>query len=78
LRRITDQLLRIVQEEPQALIRPVEESERWVSTMRTTIADAERSASDLSYLFIAEQHRLSRVFSDRRTEFLQRVTPGGA
>ena len=71
LRRITDQLLRIVREEREALIRPVEESERRVSAMRTTIADAERSISDLTYLFIAEQHRLSRTFADRRDDFLR-------
>jgi GTPase Era involved in 16S rRNA processing len=76
LRRITDQLLRIVQEERQALIRPVEESERRVNTIRQTIADAERSVSDLSYLFIAEQHRLTRMFSDRRKEFLEQVMNG--
>ena len=73
LRRITDQLLRIVHEERDALMRPVEESERRVSALRTTIADAERSMTSLAYLFIAEQHRLSRVFADRRTEFLKAV-----
>ena len=75
LRRITDQLLRIVHEEREALLRPVEESERRVSAMRTTIADAERSVGDLAYLFIAEQHRLSRTFADRRTEFLKATSP---
>jgi hypothetical protein len=75
LRRITDQLLRIVREEREALLRPVEESERRVSLMRTTIADAERSVGDLAYLFIAEQHRLSRTFADRRNEFLEQTTP---
>lgn len=75
LRRITDQLLRIVREEREALLRPVEESERRISLMRTTIADAERSVGDLAYLFIAEQHRLSRSFADRRDEFLRQITP---
>ena len=73
--RITDQLLRIVHEEREALLRPVEESERRVSAMRTTIADAERSVGDLAYLFIAEQHRLSRTFADRRNEFLKASSP---
>jgi GTP-binding protein EngB required for normal cell division len=76
LLRITDQLLRIVHEERQALVRPLEESERRIGAMRSTIADAERSARDLSYLFIAEQHRLSRTIADRRNEFTQRTRPG--
>ena len=70
LRRVTDQLLRIVSEEREALLRPIEESERRISVMRTTIADAEQSVRDLTYLFISEQHRLSRTFADRRNEFL--------
>jgi GTP-binding protein EngB required for normal cell division len=75
LLRITDQLLRIVHEERAALIRPLEESERRVNAMRTTIADAERSMRDLGYLLIAEQHRLSRTFADRRKEFLKAAVP---
>jgi hypothetical protein len=45
--------------------------------MRDTIADAERSVLDLSYLFIAEQHRLSRTIADRRHEFLKAIRPRG-
>jgi GTPase Era involved in 16S rRNA processing len=71
LRRISGQLQRVVREEREALLRPVEESERRIANLRTTIADAERSVSDLAYLFIAEQHRLSRVFAERRNEFLR-------
>lgn len=71
LRRITDQLLSIIHEERKALIRPVEESERRVAAMGSTIADAERSMMELTYLFIAEQHRLSRTFADRRERFLR-------
>jgi hypothetical protein len=70
LRRIADQLLRIICEERDALLRPVEESERRINSMRSTIADAQRSVLDLAYLLIAEQHRLSRVFADHRQEFL--------
>ncbi|MFB3916349.1 MAG: dynamin family protein [Terriglobales bacterium] len=73
LRRITDQLLSIIHEERQALVRPVEESERRVAMMGSTIADAERSMMELTYLFIAEQHRLSRTFADRREQFLKQT-----
>jgi GTPase Era involved in 16S rRNA processing len=73
LRRITDQLLRIVHQEREALVRPIEESERRIAAIGTTIADAERSMGELAYLFIAEQHRLSRKFAERREQFLTRV-----
>jgi hypothetical protein len=75
LRRLTSQLLSVVREEREALLRPVEESEHRIASMRSTMADAERSLLDLAYLFIAEQHRLSRVFADRRTEFLNSTSP---
>jgi hypothetical protein len=75
LRRIADQLLRVVDEEREALLRPVEESQHRISAMRTTIADAEHSLNDLTYLLIAEQHRLSRIFAERRAEFLNKVQP---
>jgi hypothetical protein len=75
LRRITGQLLRIVEEERTALLRPLEESQQRIEVMRKALGDAERSLTDLAYLFIAEQHRLSRTFADRREEFLQAVRP---
>jgi len=75
LRRIAGQLFGILREEREALLRPLQESERRISAMRTTITDAERSLNELSYLFIAEQHRLSRIFADRRAEFLNKAQP---
>ena len=75
LRRLVDTLLRILEEERRALVRPVQESGQRISTLRHTVADAERSMMDLGYLFIAEQHRLSRTFEERRTEFLEKTRP---
>jgi hypothetical protein len=51
-----------------------EESARRIEALRVFTADAERSLSDLSYLFNAEQDRLARVFSDRKDRFIARAT----
>jgi Dynamin family len=70
LRRFGDELLAITAEEREALLRPIEESERRIATMRKTIGEAERSLRDMGHLFIAEQHRLSDLLLERRKEFL--------
>ena len=63
-------LRRHLDEERGALLRPIEESERRIETLRTCVADAERSLDDLDYLFVAEQDRLARVFASRKAAFL--------
>jgi predicted GTPase len=73
LRRLSDHMLAIVTEERDALLRPIEESERRIQVMTRTLADAERSMHDLGYLFTAEQHRLSDLFLARRKAFLAEV-----
>jgi hypothetical protein len=75
VRRLSEQLLAMVREERDALLRPIEESERRIATMRQTIADAERSMHDLGYLFTAEQHRLSDLFLSRRKQFAAEAQP---
>ena len=75
VRRLGEQLMAMMLEERQALRRPVEESERRIATLHTTIAEAERSMHDLGYLFTAEQHRLSDLFLVRRKEFLKANLP---
>ncbi len=78
LRRLGDELLAVVLEEREALVRPIEESERRIAAMRETIGGAERSLREIGYLFMAEQHRLSDLFLERRKEFLAdvlRLTP---
>ncbi len=70
VRRLSEQLLAMVHEGRDALVRPIEESERRIATMHQTIADAERSMHDLGYLFTAEQHRLSDLFLTRRKQFV--------
>lgn len=78
LRRIREQLLAIIREEREALLRPIEESERRVETLGRTLSEAEQSISDLTYLFMAEQRRLSESFADRRKAFLRDTLPNAA
>jgi ribosome biogenesis GTPase A len=69
IQRLSEQLLAIIHEGREALRRPVEESERRISTMKQTISEAERSMRELSFLFMAEQQRLSDLFVDRHKAF---------
>ena len=75
LERISEQLLAIITEEREALQRPIEESESRIAVMKQTIADAERSMLELSYLFMAEQQHLSDMFVGRHKAFLARIMP---
>ncbi len=74
-RRIADQLLKVIGEERDALMRPIEESERRIALLLETTAAAEHSLADIAYLFNGEQHRLSRQFEERRNAFLDRILP---
>ncbi len=73
--RICQQLLRVIEEEREALLRPFEESEHRIGLLREIVAAADRSLADLSSLFNGEQHRLSRYFEERRKSFLHRIRP---
>ena len=75
LERISEQLLAIITEEREALQRPIEESESRIAVMKQTIADAERSMLELSYLFMAEQQHLSDMFVGRQKAVLARIMP---
>ena len=70
IQRLSEQLLAIIQEDRDALQRPIEESERRIAFMKETISDAERSMRELSFLFMAEQHRISDLFGDRHKQFV--------
>jgi hypothetical protein len=69
LQRLSEQLLVIISEDRNALQRPIEESERRIELMKETIGEAERSMHELSFLFMAEQHRISDLFGDRHKQF---------
>jgi predicted GTPase len=75
LERMSEQVLAIIGEHRDALRRPVEESERRITVMKQTIAQAERSMRELSFLFRAEQQRLSDLFVDRHKAFVLSVLP---
>ena len=75
LERLSEQLLVIISEERQALVRPVEESERRIGAMKATIAEAERSMRELGFLFMAEQQHISDMFVSRHKAFLSSVLP---
>jgi hypothetical protein len=69
IQRLSEQLLAIISEDRDALLRPVEESERRIELMKETINEAERSMRELEFLFMAEQHRISDLFGDRHKQF---------
>ena len=73
--RLSEELLAIVCEDRDALVRPIEESEQRVAAMKHTLAEVGRSMRELGYLFMGEQHRLSDFFLDRRKAFLAAVLP---
>ena len=73
IKRTADQLLAVINEERDALRRPVEESERRIASLRGTLAEAASSMRDLGALLNAEQERLSKFFSERRNIFLKQA-----
>jgi putative protein kinase ArgK-like GTPase of G3E family len=75
IERLSAALIREIDNQRNALIAPVEESQRLAARLREVIADAERSLSDLSHLFRAEQERVSRRCSERRDNFLAEAVP---
>jgi putative ribosome biogenesis GTPase RsgA len=72
---LADRLSHHLDEQRGALLRPVEESERRVDTLRACVREAERALNDLGHLFTAEQERLARLFDDRKEEFLKSAKP---
>jgi hypothetical protein len=75
VQRLSEQLLAIICEERAALERPIEESERKITAMRETIAEAERSMRELEFLWMAEQRHLSDLFVGRHKDFPGSVLP---
>jgi GTP-binding protein EngB required for normal cell division len=72
---VSGHLARHLEEQREALLRPVEESERRIEALRACVGEAERSLNDLGYLFAAEIDRLARIFEERKEEFLRRARP---
>jgi GTPase SAR1 family protein len=76
IRLLSERLRHEIDEARGALVRPLAESERRIEDLRRTAAEAERSMSDLHYLFQGEQERLGRTFVDRRDRFLGQALRG--
>jgi GTP-binding protein EngB required for normal cell division len=75
VRRLGSKLLREIEEHRAALLRPQEESDRRVELLRTSVAEAERTLSELDYLFRSVQDGLAQTFEKERTGFLRRAIP---
>jgi GTP-binding protein EngB required for normal cell division len=75
LQRLSEQLLAMIDEDREALQRPIEESERRIALMKETISDAERSMRELAFLFMAEQQRISDLFVERHKRFFRSASP---
>jgi hypothetical protein len=73
--RIRGALMAELRAQRADLLRPVAESERRLAQLRATLDDASQRALELSYLFTAEEQRLSRLFGGRREEFVRTATP---
>ena len=75
LQRLSEQLLAMIDEDREALQRPIEESERRIALIKETISDAERSMRELAFLFMAEQQRISDLFVERHKRFFRSASP---
>ncbi|MGC2816335.1 MAG: dynamin family protein [Candidatus Acidiferrum sp.] len=73
VRRTSDQLLAVIREEREIILRPLEESEERIARLRKTLEEAEGATRDLGVLLTAEQQRLSAVFAERRNVFLKQA-----
>jgi len=62
-------------ESRDALIRPVEDTERRVEMLRGCVAEAQQSLRDLSYLFDSEQDRMGQAFERSKSAFVEIAVP---
>jgi len=63
-------LLRELREQRDALLRPLEESEKRITALETWVEEAGRSLGDLAYLLRAERERLRARLVERAERFL--------
>jgi GTP-binding protein EngB required for normal cell division len=73
--RLAGECLRQIDEARDALVRPLDESERRVDALRRCVAEVAHRSLQLSHLWEAEQEALGRTFARRREEFLDRARP---
>jgi ribosome biogenesis GTPase A len=70
IKRFLDRLLAEIDEQQEALVRPVAESEKRIGSLSASVAEAGRSMADLGYLLMAEVDRLTVKFGEDREKFL--------
>jgi hypothetical protein len=75
LRTVGERLLRELDEDRGALLRPLEQSEQRIADLRRCAAEAERSLGDLGYIFRGEQDRFREKFVERQERFLENALP---
>ena len=73
--RLADRLLQAIDAHREALVRPLDESERRLAALREAATQAEGALRDLGPLFTAEQERLARAFEAERRTFLTQAVP---
>jgi len=73
--RLSARLLGELDAAREALLRPLEESERRLAELRSCVADAERSLAELRHRLDAEQERLDAAFEAHRRAFLADALP---
>jgi len=69
--RLSRRLLAVVEEQRNALVRPLEVRLDRIRKLQEVVAQAERALDDLGLLLTGDQQRLSRSFGERREEFLR-------
>ena len=74
LRRMGSRIVDDLREREQALVRPLAESERRITLLRHSVADAEIMLREMGALLALEQRRLVAVFQAQQAEFLQRAS----
>ena len=68
--RFLERLLAEIDEQRDALVRPVSESEKRIGSLSASVAETGRSMADLGYLLMAEVDRLTKKFGEDREGFL--------
>ncbi len=72
---LVQRLVHEIDEQHDALVRPISESEQRIERLRACVAQAEQALNDLGHLLSAEQQRLHRTFEEQWRTFLARAIP---
>jgi hypothetical protein len=76
--RLADRLRHDLDEQRNALARPIAETERHVEGLGACVADGRRALHELGFLFAAEQKRLLTAYAEELRGFVERELPVAA